>query len=46
VLEMVHIGKAMLVDAGKLDCFVNAVFNYPTLAETYRNAALGAFNKM
>jgi NAD(P) transhydrogenase len=43
---MVHIGKAMLVDAGKLDCFVNAVFNYPTLAETYRNAALGAFNKM
>jgi NAD(P) transhydrogenase len=44
--ELVHIGQAVLAHQGKLDYFVNAVFNYPTLAETYKIAALDAFNKM
>ena len=44
--ELVHIGQAVLAHGGKLDYFVNAVFNYPTLAETYKIAALDAFNKM
>lgn len=44
--ELIHIGQAVLAHAGKLDYFVNAVFNYPTLAETYKIAALDAFNKM
>lgn len=44
--ELVHIGQAVLAHEGKLDFFVNAVFNYPTLAEAYKIAALDAFNKM
>jgi NAD(P) transhydrogenase len=44
--ELIHIGQAVLAHQGKLDYFVNAVFNYPTLAEAYKIAALDAFNKM
>ena len=44
--ELIHIGQAVLAHSGKLDYFVNAVFNYPTLAETYKIAALDAVNKM
>lgn len=44
--ELVHIGQAVLAHQGKLDYFVNAVFNYPTLAEAYKVAALDAYNKM
>lgn len=44
--ELIHIGQAVLAHAGTLDYFVNAVFNYPTLAEAYKIAALDAFNKM
>jgi NAD(P) transhydrogenase len=32
--ELVHIGQAVLAHEGKPEYFVNAVFNYPTLAET------------
>jgi NAD(P) transhydrogenase len=35
--ELIHIGQAVFAHAEKLDYFVNAVFNYPTLAETYKN---------
>lgn len=44
--ELVHIGQAVLAHDGKLDFFVDAVFNYPTLAETYKIAALDAWNKL
>ena len=44
--ELIHIGQAVLAHAGKLEFFVNATFNYPTLAEAYKIAALDAFNKM
>ncbi|MGE3775388.1 MAG: Si-specific NAD(P)(+) transhydrogenase [Gammaproteobacteria bacterium] len=44
--ELVHIGQSVLAHHGKLDYFVNAVFNYPTLAEAYKVAALDAYNKM
>jgi NAD(P) transhydrogenase len=44
--ELVHIGQAVLAHGGTLDFFVDAVFNYPTLAETYKIAALNAWNKM
>jgi NAD(P) transhydrogenase len=44
--ELVHIGQAVLVMGGTLEYFVNTVFNYPTLAETYKIAALDAYNKM
>lgn len=44
--ELIHIGQAVLAHQGKLDFFVDAVFNYPTLAETYKIAALDAWNKL
>jgi NAD(P) transhydrogenase len=44
--ELIHIGQAVLAHGGKLEFFVNATFNYPTLAEAYKVAALDAFNKM
>ena len=44
--ELVHIGQAVLAVGGTLDYLVNTVFNYPTLSETYKIAALDAWNKM
>ena len=44
--ELVHIGQAVISLGGTLDYFVQTVFNYPTLAEAYKVAALDAYNKM
>jgi NAD(P) transhydrogenase len=44
--ELVHIGQAVLGLGGGLDYFLEAVFNYPTLAECYKVAALDAANKL
>jgi NAD(P) transhydrogenase len=44
--EMVHIGQAVMGCGGTVDYLVDAVFNYPTLAESYKIAALDATNKM
>ena len=44
--ELVHIGQAVMGCGGTIDYLVNAVFNYPTLAEAYKVAALDAMNKM
>jgi NAD(P) transhydrogenase len=44
--ELVHIGQAVMALEGTLDYFVGNVFNYPTLAECYKVAALDGFNKM
>jgi NAD(P) transhydrogenase len=44
--ELVHIGQAVLNLGGGLDYFVENTFNYPTLAEAYKIAALDAFNRM
>jgi len=44
--ELIHIGQAVLAHHGTLDFFVDAVFNYPTLAETYKIAALDCWNKL
>lgn len=44
--ELVHIGQAVLNLNGKLDYFIDNIFNYPTLAEAYKVAALDAWNKM
>jgi NAD(P) transhydrogenase len=43
--ELVHIGQAVMAHGGKLDYFIDTVFNYPTLAECYKVAALAALNK-
>ena len=44
--ELIHIGQAVMGCQGTVDYLVNAVFNYPTLAEAYKVAALDAVNKM
>lgn len=44
--EIVHIGQAVMGNAGTVGYLVDAVFNYPTLAEAYKVAALDAVNKM
>jgi len=44
--ELIHIGQAVLNLKGTVDYFVENAFNYPTLAEAYKIAALDAFNRM
>ncbi|HEX3784294.1 MAG TPA: Si-specific NAD(P)(+) transhydrogenase [Pseudonocardiaceae bacterium] len=44
--ELVHIGQAVMGCGGTVDYLVDAVFNYPTLAESYKVAALDAMNKI
>ena len=44
--ELIHIGQAVLNLGGTIDYFVENAFNYPTLAEGYKVAALDAYNRM
>ena len=44
--ELVHIGQAVINLGGTIDYFVENSFNYPTLAEAYKIAALDAWNRM
>ena len=44
--ELVHIGQAVLGLGGGIGYFLETVFNYPTLAECYKVAALNAANKL
>jgi NAD(P) transhydrogenase len=44
--ELIHIGQAVLVLGGTLRYFLETVFNYPTLAEAYKIAALDVWNRI
>ena len=44
--ELIHIGQAVLNLHGTIDYFIENTFNYPTLAEAYKIAALDAWNRM
>lgn len=47
--EIVHIGQAIMSQEGEansLDYFINTTFNYPTMAEAYRVAALNGLNRI
>ena len=44
--ELIHVGQAVMGLGGGLDYFMKTVFNYPTLAECYKVAALDAYNKL
>ncbi|NLQ16777.1 Si-specific NAD(P)(+) transhydrogenase [Marinomonas sp. M1K-6] len=47
--EIVHIGQAIMKQPGEqntLKYFLNTTFNYPTMAEAYRVAALNGFNRV
>ena len=44
--ELIHIGQCAMAFNATVEYFVDAVFNYPTLAECYKVAALNGLNKM
>ena len=47
--EIVHIGQAIMGQPGKantLKYFLTTTFNYPTMAEAYRTAALDGWNRV
>jgi NAD(P) transhydrogenase len=44
--ELLHIGQAVMVLNGTIDYFIDTVFNYPTLAECYKQAAFNGVNKL
>lgn len=44
--ELVHIGQCAIAFNATVEYFVNAVFNYPTLAECYKVAAMNGLNKI
>ena len=45
-VEIVHIGQAVLALGGTIEYFRDTVFNYPTLAEAFKVAALDGLNKL
>lgn len=44
--EIIHIGQAVMSFGGTIDYFVDTVFNYPTIADAYKTAALNGLNKL
>ncbi len=44
--ELIHIGQAVMAFNGKIEYFIDTVFNYPTLAECYKVAALDGINRL
>jgi NAD(P) transhydrogenase len=44
--EIVHLGQALMATGATIDYLVDAVFNFPTLTEAYKVAALDAANKL
>ena len=44
--ELIHIGQAVMAYNGQINYFIDTVFNYPTLAECYKVAALDGINRL
>ncbi|MCS6850254.1 MAG: Si-specific NAD(P)(+) transhydrogenase [Gemmataceae bacterium] len=47
--EIIHIGQAIMAQPGSANSllyFINTTFNYPTMAEAYRVAALNGYNRL
>ena len=47
--ELVHLGANVLADGGTIDAFINSVYNFPTLSDSYKYAAydgLGKWNEL
>jgi pyruvate/2-oxoglutarate dehydrogenase complex dihydrolipoamide dehydrogenase (E3) component len=44
--EIIHVGSAVLAFGSTIEYFRDAVFNYPTLAEAHKVAALNGLNKL
>ena len=46
--EIIHIGQVLMAqgESNSLNYFINTTFNYPTMAEAYRVAALNGMNRV
>lgn len=44
--DMIHIGQAVISFGGTIDYFVDTVFNFPTMSEAYKVAALNGLNSI
>ena len=44
--ELIHVGQAVMSHGGTLDYFVDTVFNYPTLGEAYKVAAMDGLARL
>ncbi len=44
--DLIHIGQAVMGFGGTIDYFKDTVFNYPTLSDAYKDAALNGLNKL
>ncbi|MFT7300656.1 MAG: NAD(P) transhydrogenase, partial [Porticoccus sp.] len=47
--EIIHIGQAIMNqtgDANTIEYFIRTTFNYPTMAEAYRRAAINGINRL
>jgi NAD(P) transhydrogenase len=44
--EIIHIGQSVMALGGTIEYFRDTIFNYPTLAEAYKVAALDGLNKL
>ena len=45
-VEIIHIGQSVMSLGGTIEYFRDSVFNYPTMAETYRVAALDGLGRL
>jgi len=44
--ELVHVGQAVMSLEGTVETFIDMVFNYPSLSETYKYAAYDALDRL
>ena len=44
--ELIHIGAHVMAEAGTIDAFIQAVYDYPTLSNSYKYAAYDGRRKM
>ena len=44
--ELVHIGQMVMMTGGSVEMLSKTVFNYPSLAEAYRVAAMNGLDKI
>ncbi len=44
--DMIHIGQAVITFGGTIDYFIETVFNFPTMSEAYKTAALNGLSAM
>jgi NAD(P) transhydrogenase len=44
--ELIHIGERVMSTGGTIDAFIDAVYNYPTLSDSYKYAAYDGLGKI